>query len=388
MHQSFSIDYNYDVLFTSRLFAHDNKTLVELLQKDKGLSKVAFVIDQGVLDHHKELIDDIQSYFGQYAEVMVISGSPLVVTGGEEVKNSWDEVVKVLELINTAKLDRHSYLIAIGGGAVLDMVGLSAAIGHRGIRHIRIPTTVLSQNDSGVGVKNGINYFGKKNFIGSFAPPYAVINDSHFLTTLSERDWRSGITEAIKVALLKSPSFFDWIVSNTEALNDFDLEVMETLVHKCAEHHLKHISSSGDPFEQGSSRPLDFGHWATHKLEQMTSFEIRHGEALAIGLALDITYSYLSGFIDEKTYEKIIQSIEVFHFDIFHPLLLDSNSENINPELLDGLEEFREHLGGELTIILIKSIGEQFEVHDMNAEILQKSALVLKEKCRTNVHTA
>ena len=388
MHQSFSIDFNYDVLFTNGLFTAENNILLDVLKKDKGISKVAFVIDEGVVKHHKQLIEDIKGYFELHADQIVISGSPLIVPGGEQVKNSFEGVVKVLELINDTKIDRHSYLIAIGGGAVLDMAGLASAIGHRGIRHIRIPTTVLSQNDSGVGVKNGINYFGKKNFLGSFAPPYAVINDANFLTTLGERDWRSGITEAIKVALLKSPEFFDWIVSSTEPLNNRDLEVMGKLIHRCAELHLKHISSSGDPFEQGSSRPLDFGHWATHKLEQLTHFEMRHGEALAVGLALDITYAYLSGFIDEQTYELIIGSIEGFNFEIYHPQLLDKKGEKINPELLKGLEEFREHLGGELTVILINSIGEELEVHEMDHEILQKSVLLLKEKCRTNVHTA
>ena len=93
-------------------------------------------------------------------------------------------------------------MVAIGGGAVLDAVGYAAATAHRGVRLIRVPTTVLSQDDSAVGVKNGINAFGKKNFVGSFAPPHAVLNDFDLLRTLQDRDWRAGISEAVKVALL------------------------------------------------------------------------------------------------------------------------------------------------------------------------------------------
>src|SRR5204862_561409 len=133
---------------------------------------------------------------------------------GERVKNKHDWVLRVHHAIERAGLCRHSFLAAVGGGAVLDMAGLAAATAHRGIRHIRIPTTVLSQNDSGIGVKNGVNAFGKKNFLGTFAPPFAVINDSGFLTTLDDRDWRSGIAEAIKVALIKDAPFFNFIKTN------------------------------------------------------------------------------------------------------------------------------------------------------------------------------
>src|SRR5207249_9146075 len=101
-----------------------------------------------------------------------------------------------------------SYIIGIGGGTLLDVVGLAAATAHRGVRHVRIPTTTLSQNDSGVGVKNGINAFGKKNFIGAFAPPFAVINDFQLLASLSERDKRAGYVEAVKVALIRDAYFF------------------------------------------------------------------------------------------------------------------------------------------------------------------------------------
>ena len=165
----------------------------------------------------------------------------------------------------------------------MDMAGLAAATAHRGVRHIRIPTTTLSQCDSGVGVKNGINAFGKKNFIGTFAPPFAVINDFQLLAPLSPRDKRAGFAEAVKVACIRSREFFDALEEDAAALAQFQPDAMRKLIRRCAELHMDHIATSGDPFEFGSARPLDFGHWSAHKLEQLSDFKIRHGEAVAIG---------------------------------------------------------------------------------------------------------
>ena len=377
--QSFYIDYNYEVLFTTQIFDPGNRILVNVLHENSERlpAKVAFAIDDGVLKHHPRLITAIEKYC--QAHSIELAADPLVLPGGEPVKNDMDLVFKALEYIDEAKIDRHSYLIAIGGGAVLDMVGFVAATGHRGIRHLRIPTTVLSQNDSGVGVKNGINFQGKKNFIGTFAPPIAVICDSDFLTTLSDRDWRSGIPEAIKVSLLKDPVFFEWIEEHIEALNQRNLDVMMELVERCAKLHMEHITTNGDPFEQGSSRPLDFGHWAAHKLEQLSGFEIRHGEAVAIGLAIDNIYAWKKGWFSQDECNRILQCLCQLGFDLYHPELTNAAESGINPRLLSGLEEFREHLGGELTIMLLKSIGKPVEVHEMNKSLIEEAVLYLKD---------
>ena len=153
------------------------------------------------------------------------------------------------------------------------------------------PTTTLSQADSGVGVKNGLNAFGQKNFIGTFTPPFAVINDFNLLATLAPRDKRSGYVEAVKVACIRDANFFDELERDAGQLAAFEPAAMKQLIRRCAELHLDHIATSGDPFEAGSARPLDFGHWAAHKLEQLSDFHICHGEAVAIGIALDVIYS-------------------------------------------------------------------------------------------------
>jgi len=259
---------------------------------------------------------------------------------------------------------------------VLDAVGYAAATAHRGVRLIRVPTTVLAQDDSGVGVKNGINAFGKKNFVGSFAPPHAVLNDFDLLMTLEDRDWRAGISEAVKVGLLKDASFFAWIEQHAGDLRSRSLPAMAHLVHRSAELHLNHIATSGDPFELGSSRPLDFGHWAAHKLEQLTHHELRHGEAVAIGIALDSTYSYVTGSLPYADWRRIILLFEAVALPIWHRELAASGNGR-GPAVLGGLEEFREHLGGRLTIMLLGRIGSGFEVHELDeATILEASDLL------------
>jgi 3-dehydroquinate synthase len=224
---------------------------------------------------------------------------------------------------------------------------------------------VLAQDDAGVGVKNGINAFGVKNALGSFAPPFAVVNDFALLDTLPLRDHIAGIAEAIKVALIRDASFFDWIERHAQALRDRAATPTRRLIHRCAELHLAHIRGAGDPFESGSARPLDFGHWAAHKLELLTQHELRHGEAVAIGMALDTRYAQLSQTIDEATAARVLRTIEAVGLPVWHPAL-ELLAEDGAPAVLAGLEDFREHLGGQLTVTMLEAIGRGVEVHEID----------------------
>ncbi len=364
IHQQFQIEYSYSIFFTQNLFSKTNSTLRDFLASfgDDGFRrKVLFVLDAGLLPHYPLLKDDLKAYFAEDTSSVELVDKILTVPGGEVAKNDPTLFDTIVQAIDEEGIDRHSLVIGIGGGAVLDLVGYASAVSHRGIRHVRVPTTVLSQNDSGVGVKNGINYRGKKNFLGTFAPPVAVFNDSTFLQTLDDRDWRGGISEAIKVALIKDKVFFEWIEANADALANRDLPTMEKLIHRCAEMHTEHIRS-GDPFEFGSSRPLDFGHWAAHKLEYLTDFEIRHGEAVAIGIGLDSIYSHKIGYIGEDDLKRILALFQKLGFSLYNSKL----SENDKINLRHGLAEFQEHLGGRLTITLLVALGLGIEVHEMD----------------------
>lgn len=380
--QEFNIAYQYQIYFTESLFKNVNQVLVDIISQSNNRlpAKLGVVIDSGVTQHHPQLVGEILDYCAHHADKISLCGRPLQVQGGEACKNTFQYVDDVLGLINDEKIDRHAFILAIGGGAVLDMVGFAAAIGHRGIGIIRVPTTVLSQNDSGVGVKNSINYFGKKNFLGTFAPPVAVINDAQFLATLDDRQWRGGISEAVKVALIKDLAFFEWIDANASRLAQRELQPMQYLIHRCAEMHTAHIGQGGDPFEKGSSRPLDFGHWAAHKLEQLSNFEVFHGEAVAIGICVDVVYSHLLGLIDVEATHRVLNCFRTLGFSLTHPLLSAGDSTHgLNPELTKGLDEFREHLGGQLTIMLLEKLGRGVEYHEMDEKLIGAAVKYLEE---------
>jgi 3-dehydroquinate synthase len=276
--------------------------------------------------------------------------------------------------MESAKLCRHSCLAAIGGGAFLDVAGFAAATLHRGIPHLRFPSTLLAQADAGVGVKNGINFAGKKNLVGTFTPPRGVINDLDFLATLDGRDLRAGLSEAVKVGLIRDADFFEWIEERADRLRDGAPEEIATLALRCAELHVNHIATGGDPFETGSRRPLDFGHWAAHKIEQMSRFQLRHGEAVAIGIALDSVYSALCGDLGGTELERILVVFERLGLPVY-----SSELERVD-ELLGGLDEFREHLGGELCVTLLRGIGHAHEAGAMDQDRIRAAVRVLAER--------
>jgi 3-dehydroquinate synthase len=374
--QAFQVPYSFDIIFTKNLFSTDNQAFNSFLNNfgdTRFQKKILFLIDNGVAENHLTLIESIKTYFSNNTNITLVD-EILVMPGGEIVKNDSQYLDQTLLAINKYGIDRHSFVAAIGGGAFLDMVGYASTIAHRGVKHIRIATTVLSQNDSGVGVKNGINFLGKKNFLGTFSPPVAVFNDSTFLNSLSERDWRSGISEAVKVALIKDLQFFEWLEANANAMASRNMEVMQEQIFRSAALHTNHISS-GDPFEMGSARPLDFGHWAAHKLEYLTNFEIRHGEAVAIGIALDSIYSQLLGLISQEEVNRIITLLKSLGFTLYHEKLGENNKLN----LWDGLNEFREHLGGQLTITILEKLGKGREIHEVDFELMKQAVDELKK---------
>jgi 3-dehydroquinate synthase len=382
INQCVQVTFNYDVHFTRGLFDLDNPILAQVISANGDITpkRVLVVVDGGVLHYQKGLLQKLSAYAGRYADVLTLSGEPIIVPGGEGVKNDSRFIEQIHQIINATGLCRHSYVLAIGGGAVLDMVGYAAATAHRGIRLLRVPTTVLGQNDSGVGVKNGINAFGKKNFLGTFMPPYAVLNDFDFITSLDDRDWRSGIAEAVKVALIKDADFFNFIMTNADRLANRDMEIMERLIYRCSQLHLEHIANSGDAFEMGSSRPLDFGHWAAHKLEHLTNYSLRHGEAVAIGIALDTTYSYLTGQLLQSEWKSVLDTLKKLGFTLYISQLAEQLDRLDHPHcIFRGLIEFREHLGGKLTITLLEGIGQGMEVNQVDLSLYKDAISLLQD---------
>lgn len=366
-HRPISVTFHHRVAFTHGAFDPKNLTLRDLVAEAcdlDGSAKVLVLLDSGVAAADPKLAGRISQYFAVHTDTLNLVTDPIHLTGGEACKNDWSLVEKIWKAIEYFKICRHSYVIAIGGGAFLDLAGFGAATAHRGIRLIRMPTTTLSQGDGGVGVKNGVNYFGKKNWIGTFSVPFAVVNDLDFLSVLPPRACRDGIIEAIKVALIRDRAFYDFLLANGSALGRLEKKPLELAIRRSAENHVDHIATSGDPFEYGSARPLDFGHWVAHKLEQISNFAVSHGEAVAVGMAVDLLYSVKIDLLPRETAEEILDLIETVGFEVWSAEL--DREERGRPVILAGLEEFREHLGGRLTITLVPGIGEKLEVHEMD----------------------
>jgi 3-dehydroquinate synthase len=367
----FSVPFEFPVHFTQDAWNRTNTVFFDVVRREEAdrRHRVLAVIDSEVASAHSWLSPDIRRYFAAFPDALELVAPPVIVPGGEAVKNDFSHPLDMLARINDVGLDRQSFVVAIGGGAVLDMVSFAAAIAHRGVRVIRFPTTVLSQADSGIAVKNGINLFGKKNFVGTFVPPFAVINDSRFLESLSQRDRISGVVEAIKVALLRDPGFYRYLEANIGNIVTGELSVLTSLIRRSAELHLAHICGNGDPFELGSARPLDFGHWAAHKLESMTHHRLRHGEAVAIGIALDVIYSVKKGHLAPPVADRILSLLEGVGFRLWDAALTERTPSG-NLAIIQGLREFREHLGGELHVTLLRGIGQGFEVTEMDDAVV------------------
>jgi 3-dehydroquinate synthase len=356
----FSVPFVHRLRFTHDALGADRQVLADVLEPSEGRpARVQFWCDQNVLEANPDLRQRLFA-FADAVPHIERAGNVQVVPGGEEIKNDIHILERMLKVFNAANLDRRSYVAVIGGGAVLDAVGFAAAIAHRGLRLVRLPTTTLGQADSGVGVKNGVNLFHKKNWLGAFAAPWAVVNDARLLETLSRRDWVCGFSEAVKVALLKDAAWFGQLCVDARRIGQRDLPAALPAIRASAEWHLRHITEGGDPFEMLEARPLDFGHWSAHKLEAMSEFALRHGEAVAIGVAIDTVYSSLKFGFPKRDAARVLRCLADLGFPLGCPELRDVET------LFAGLEEFRQHLGGRLTLTMLRSVGEPFEVHEVD----------------------
>jgi 3-dehydroquinate synthase len=370
--QRISVTWDFPVTFTHGLLQPGNRVLVDTLCRlnEHRRHRAMVFIDGHVASARPGIVDEVNAYFSAFASDLELADEPQVVPGGESIKNDLSIVAGFMSRMLERHMDRQSFIVIVGGGAVMDAVGLAAALVHRGLRQVRVPTTVLGQNDAGVGVKNGINFMGGKNAIGTFAPPFAVLNDLDFLVSLPQRDWLCGVAEAWKVAIIRDRGFFEWLSANAAKFPARDVAAMEQLVFRCAEEHLEHIRTNGDPFEYGRARPLDFGHWSAHKLELMSGFRISHGEAVAFGVLLDSAYACEKGWISASEYEAIERGLRASGFSLWHDEVLERDAAG-QREVFAGIRDFREHLGGELCVTFPRGIGARFEVHEIDLPLME-----------------
>ena len=361
---SFTVPQTHRMRFTRDILAREHKVLADVLEPSAdGKARVQFWLDEDVAAAHPEMKQRLLQFVTKHEHVE-LAGNIQTIPGGEAIKNDIHILERMLKVFNHHNLDRRSYVVVIGGGAVLDTVGFAVQIAHRGLRLVRLPTTTLAQADSGVGVKCGVNLFRKKNWLGAFGTPWAVINDESLLATLGDRDFRCGFSEAVKVSLLKDPEMFRALCELAPRIAQRDMDAARVVIRQSAIWHLKHITQGGDPFEALEARPLDYGHWSAHKLEPMSEYEIRHGEAVAIGVAIDTVYSSLKHGLAAADARRVLECLAALGFELDHPLLADERT------LFQGMEEFRQHLGGRLTLTMLRGVGEPIDVHEVDQDAM------------------
>ena len=370
-----AVAFRHRLRFTADVLGPDAAILLDVLDRSdsQGRPRVLIAVDAGLAAGDPTLLGRLGQFTESHAGRIDLAGPIFTVAGGEAAKRGPDVVDDVLRRIHEANLDRWSYVVAVGGGAALDAVGFAAAVAHRGVRLVRLPTTTLAQADSGVGVKNAVNLFGKKNWKGTFAVPWAVVNDAALLRTLGDADFRCGFSEAVKVSLLKEPAFFDDLCRDAPRIAAREPGPSLGAIERSAVWHLRHIAGGGDPFEAREARPLDFGHWSAHRLEGMTDFALRHGEAVGIGLAVDCTYSRLAHGLPRRDADRALKCLRDLGLPLNHPALSRTD------ELLDGLEEFRQHLGGRLTVTMLQAPGRPVDVHDVDFGAMREAIAEVRE---------
>lgn len=362
--QHVTVPFAFPVLFTRNVFDPANGVLTGVFDRaGPGPHRLGLVVDAGLVRADPGLPDRLTAYLTAHGDRLCLVEPPLIVPGGEAAKTDMAVVQAVWDLTFRARLCRQSFVVVIGGGAVLDAAGFGAATAHRGVRLVRLPSTVLAQNDAGVGLKNGVNAFGRKNYLGTFAPPFAVVNDLDFLASLPDRDVRAGLAEAVKVALVRDGVFFDRLTVLAPRLAVREFEAVAEVIRRCAALHMEHMAAGGDPFELGSARPLDFGHWAAHALEEATGGELRHGEAVAVGMALDSLYARDCGLFPAPDCEAVLTLLKDLGLALWHPALADLDMDR-------AVEAFREHLGGRLHLTLPTAIGARVEVHTVDRPVM------------------
>ena len=324
-----------------------------------------------IYDNYFDQKNSSNKYFEQFIQSIKIetfSINLIGIPGGDKTK-SMSQLTNIIEKVLSFEIDRDTIIIAFGGGVVGDIAGFAASILLRGINFIQIPTTLLSQVDSSVGGKTGVNGKLGKNLIGAFHQPLAVIADTIILKSLPDRELKAGFSEVIKYGLIKNKEFFIWLEENcTKILNHDDLKLKQTIIKSCT---IKSEIIQDDEKENGKRALLNLGHTFAHAIESFGNYDgkIIHGEAVAIGICMAFGFSYKLGFCIHSDLERVI--------NIFQKSKLPTSLKDI-PELSISTSEMMEKFKydkktrkGKLTFILNNKIGDSFIKQDVDLNTLK-----------------
>ncbi len=353
----------YDILIGPGLIARAG---AEIAARLKG-RKAAIITDQNVAPLYLDAL--VQSL-----EAAGIASATLVLPAGEKTK-SFEHLMTMCDKVLEARIERNDYVIALGGGVIGDLSGFAAGIIRRGVRFVQVPTSLLSQVDSSVGGKTGINSRHGKNLIGVFHQPDLVLADTDVLNSLSAREFRAGYAEVAKYGLIDKPDFFAWLEANWKSVFAGGAERIEAIAASC---QAKSDVVVADEHENGQRALLNLGHTFGHALEAATAYDsarLVHGEGVSIGMVLAHEFSArmnLASPDDARRVEAHLKAVGL-------PTRMSEIPGALPPAeiLMDAIAQDKKVKGGKLTFILTRGIGQSFVANDVPAsEVLS----FLKEK--------
>ncbi|RRV47249.1 3-dehydroquinate synthase [Pseudomonas sp. p106] len=288
---------------------------------------------------------------------------PVILPDGEAHKN-WETLQLIFDGLLTARHDRRTTVVALGGGVIGDMAGFAAACYQRGVDFIQVPTTLLSQVDSSVGGKTGINHPLGKNMVGAFYQPKAVLIDTTTLNTLPERELSAGLAEVIKYGLICDKPFLGWLEDNIKALRALEPAALtEAIQRSCA---AKAAVVGADERESGVRATLNLGHTFGHAIETHMGYGVwLHGEAVAAGTVMALEMSMRLGWIDQSERDRAIRLLQDAGLPVVPP------QEMTPAHFMEHMAVDKKVIDGRLRLVLLRQMGEAVVTDDYPKEILQ-----------------
>ena len=336
---------DYPILIGSNIYKNVGSICKKYLEKDR----VFIVCDKIVYDLYKKVLQN--SFNKAKIECIFI---PIIVS---EKKKNINTVASLSSKIISHSVDRKDTIIALGGGILGDIVGFTASIILRGLNYIQIPTTLLSQVDSSVGGKTGVNNIHGKNLLGSFYQPRLVIIDTDVLRTLPKRELLAGYAEIIKYGIIKDSKFFDWLQKNGKKIINGNTDARIYAIYRSCINKSQIVEA--DEKEHGTRALLNLGHTFGHAIESLNNYKknIIHGEAVSIGITIAAKLSFVEGHIDRKTFFKIESHFNYIGLRTSMP----KNLKNITArKFISEMIKDKKTVNKEITLILIKKIGKAF----------------------------
>ena len=356
---------------------------MQTLQVDLGTRSYPIYIGRGLLDDGALLARHIVGrqvaivsnetvaplYLERVQESLAGKRVEAIALPDGEVHKTLDTVARVFDAMVAARFNRDACIAALGGGVVGDMAGFAAACYQRGVDFVQLPTTLLAQVDASVGGKTGVNHPAAKNLIGAFHQPAAVIADTSTLATLPPREFRSGVAEVVKHALVADAQFLDWLEANLDALLEQRPDALAHAVRRSCEIKARIVAA--DEREHGRRAELNFGHTFGHAIETATGYgEWLHGEAVAVGMVLAAELSRRHGWLAAADVDRLRDLLRRAHLPVAAPGIGATRA-------LEAMGMDKKVLGGCMRLVLLRGLGTACIASDYDSEALAEPVRIL-----------